>query len=199
MSGFLSHTKMSLADMFFKCINGNRAQCVQSYDEMNKKQGKQWESSRFIDVPGSSNVDMIIVVGNKPVDLKQLCIGTTSPLLTVEIFKAPTYSGTGTILPIYNMNTAYAPNTSLTKFYSGFTVSNTGTKIGADIVILGPASWSQEGVAPNQYASNRILEAGAKYLVRLNNSQTTNLCTCAIRTEFYEGDLDYPNIDFIYN
>lgn len=182
--------------MLFECINGLRAPCTQSFDEMNKKRGMQWEAARSLILPAGGTAYSVFKVGTKPVDLKQRILSFTGAGVIASIYRAPTYTGGTLDEGVYNMNTQFAPNTALSKIYVNPTVTNLGVKRGADIIMLGATSPSAKGQPPiAAFASNRILETETTFLLTITSLDTAAQ-TVAARLEFYEGELDYPNTDF---
>ncbi len=173
-------------------FTGIRAICTQPYDEMNKKRGAQWEASRLItiadDTP-ASNAYSIIQTGSLTVDLKARVFGYTGLGVIGRIYKNPTYSG-GTNDPWYNMRTG-ADGQPLTKLLTGFTLTNSGTKCGADIFAIGPESNQARGHSPSEFARNRILEPNTAYLLEIQSRDPAQQVVTA-RLEMYEGILDWP-------
>lgn len=185
---------VSSTEMPAKAFTGDRAMTVQAYDEANKKRGLQWEASRLVTIASNAeanNVYSIILTGSKPVDLKSRTLGYTGLGVIGRIFKAPTYTG-GTPDPLFNMNPKYLGTQPEAQLLVGFTLTNKGTKCGADIIAIGPASNQSRGSTPREYGSNRILEEpNTAYLLEIASDDPASQQVAA-RIELYEGPLDLP-------
>lgn len=177
-----------------RIINGLRANTVQFYDEINKKRGMQWEASRVINLAAGATSYSIIKTGAKPVDLKQRAFAFDGVGITATIYKSPTYTG-GTPGGVFNFRTNVTTGL-LTTLFTEPTVTNNGTKCGADIFAIGPASNQNRGQPLSAYPGNRILEPNTTYLLGITNRDTNAAQNVAARLEFYEGDFDYPNSDY---
>ena len=87
--------------MLVRVINGFKALCTQTYDEMNKKRGLQWAASRLItDAPTSTGAInstgvyySILRTGDNPVDLKSREFAHTGTTVIADIFENPVYTG----------------------------------------------------------------------------------------------------------
>lgn len=180
--------------VLLRIINGLRAQTVQPYDEINKKRGTQWEASRVVTLAASASTTSIIKTGALPVDLKQRAFAFDGIGITASIFKAPTYTG-GTATPAFNFRTDITTGL-LTTLFTDPTVTNNGTKCGADIFTIGPASQTNKGLGLTSYPGNRILEPNTTYLLTITNRDTNASQIVSARIEFYEGAFDYPNQDY---
>lgn len=171
-------------------FTGDRAMTMQFYDEANKKRGLQWEASRLVTL-ADTQVYSIIRTGSKPVDLKSRSLGYTGVGVVGRIYKAPTYTG-GTADPWFNMNPRYLGTEPEVQLLTGFTLTNPGTKCGADIFGIGPSSNQSRGATPHDYGSNRILdEPNTAYLLEIASLDPASQQVTA-RLEIYEGPLDLP-------
>ena len=175
-------------------FTGLRAMTVQSYDEANKKRGVQWEASRLVTIASNApanNVYSIIKTGSKPVDLKSRIFGYDGLGIVGRIFKTPTYTG-GTADPLFNMNPRYLGTQPEVQILTGFTLTNNGTKCGADIYAVGPSTNQSRGTTPREFGSNRVLdEPNTSYLLVIESLDTASQLVTA-RIELYEGGLDLP-------
>lgn len=173
---------------------GLRALVTQPYDETNKKLGAQWEASRLVTIADNlpaSNAYSIILTGSKPVDLKARSLGYTGLGVIGRIYEAPTYTG-GTLDPWFNMNTQYIGTQPEAQLLVGFTLTESGTKCGADIIAVGPTSQQSRGSVVHDYARNRILpKPNTAYLLELASIDPASQ-QIAARLEIYEGGLDLP-------
>lgn len=184
---------LALDAMFLRVINGLRAVTTQTYDEVNKKKGTQWEASRLLTLAGEASALSIILTGDSPVDLKSRVLGYTGVGLVGRIFKDPVYTG-GTLDPWYNLNTGVAGQ-PLSQLLVGFTLTSPGTQIGAEIHGIGPASNQSMGSTPHEFGSNRVLEPNTAYLLEIESLDPLSQDVTA-RIEMYEGGLDFPNEDY---
>lgn len=180
--------------VLLRIINGLRAQTVQPYDEINKKRGLQWEASRLVTLAAGATSYSIIKTGAQTVDLKQRGFAFDGVGITAGIYKSPTYTG-GTPGVPYNFRTGTI-TTPLTQLIVEPTVTNNGTKCGADIFAIGPVSNQSKGQNLTLFPGNRILEPNTTYLLTFTSRDTNASQNVAARIEFYEGGLDYPNDDY---
>lgn len=185
---------ISTDSMLLRVINGFRAVCTQSYDEMNKKRGVQWEASRLVSLATGVTSTSLIKTGALPVELKSRSFGYDGLGLTASIFKAPTVTANGTLVASFNFKTSVTTQ-PLTQLFIGPTVTSNGTKCGADIFAIGPASNQARGSSLRDFPGNRILEPNTTYLLTFTNTDTSTQNISA-RLEFYEGNFDVPNTDF---
>lgn len=173
---------------------GRRAMNFQTYDESNKKLGNQWEASRLISIASNApanNAYSIILTGANPVDLKSRVLGYSGLGVVGRIYKAPTFTG-GDPDPWFNMNPRYVGSQPLAQLLVGFTLTANGTKCGADIFGIGPASQQSRGSTPQSLGSNRILdEPNTAYLLEIASLDPGAQDVMA-RLEIYEGGLDLP-------
>lgn len=180
--------------VLLRIINGLRAQTVQPYDEINKKRGTQWEASRVVTLTAGDTAYSVIRTGALPVDLKQRSFGFDGIGVNASIYKAPIYTG-GTLETVYNFKTNVTTGL-LSTLIASPVVTNNGTKCGADIFAIGPASNQSRGSVLTTYPGNRILEPNTAYLLTITNRDTNASQTISARIEFYEGAFDYPNQDY---
>ena len=180
--------------VLLRIINGLRAQTVQPYDEINKKRGMQWEASRLVTLAAGATSYSIIKTGAQTVDLKQRAFAFDSVGITASIYKSPTYTGVMPGVP-YNFRTEIL-TPPLTQLIVEPTVTNNGTKCGADIFAIGPLSNQSKGQNLTLFPGNRILEPNTTYLLTFTSRDTNASQNVAARIEFYEGGLDYPNDDY---
>lgn len=175
-------------------FTGRRAMIQQTYDEINKKRGAQWEASRLVTIASNSpasNAYSILLTGSKPVDLKARTLGYTGLGVVGRIYEGPAYTG-GTIDPWFNMNTAYLAGQPEAQLIVGFALAGNGTKCGADIIAVGPTSQQSRGSIVHEYARNRILpKPNTAYLLEIASLDHASQQVSA-RLEIYEGDLDWP-------
>lgn len=180
--------------VLLRIINGLRAQTVQPYDEINKKRGLQWEASRLVTLAAGATSYSIVKTGAQTVDLKQRGFAFDGVGITASIYKSPTYTG-GTPGVPYNFRTEIL-TPPLTQLIVEPTVTNNGTKCGADIFAIGPVSNQSKGQNLTIFPGNRILEPNTTYLLTFTSRDTNASQDVAARIEFYEGGLDYPNDDY---
>ena len=171
---------------------GLRAETSQSYDEVNKKTGTQWEASARVQLAGNTGVNYTICrTGSKSIDLKQRVFGFDGVGVVGRIYRGPTYTG-GTATQVRNMLTSKALVQPQLAIFSNPTVSSRGVEIAAPIYAFGSASAQGKGAVPLAYASNRIFdELNTTYLLVIETLDPQPQYV-ASRLEFYEGDLDLP-------
>lgn len=179
--------------MTLQVINGQRALCTQTYDEVNKKSGTQWEASRLVTLPSGETATSILFVGPKPVDLKKREFAYRKAGIVARIYKNPTYTG-GVEDALYNMNTS--GGLPETKLLTGFTLTDNGVECGAPIYAIGPDTNQTTGASTTAYATNRVLEPNTAYLLTFESLDSASQDVAA-RIEFYEGILDLPNGDLL--
>lgn len=180
--------------ILLRIVNGLRANTVQFYDEINKKRGLQWEASRLVTLAAGATSYSIIKTGAQTADLKQRAFAFDGVGITASIYKSPTYTG-GTPGVLYNFRTGTL-TPPLTQLIVEPTVTNNGTKCGADIFAIGPLSNQSKGQNLTLFPGNRILEPNTTYLLTFTSRDTNASQNVAARIEFYEGGLDYPNDDY---
>lgn len=186
--------------MFLRAINGFRAPCVQSYDEMNKKRGRQWAASRLVLAaqPSTGAINStgvyysVLVTGDLPIDLKRREFAHSGTSVVADIFESPTYTG-GTPDPIYKA-CGIANTTTDVQLLVGITLTDESTKFAPTIYAIGPSSQVSKGVANVLYGSNYILAPNTSYLLKFYSTDTQPQ-DIAARIEFYDGGLDVPNED----
>lgn len=175
-------------------FSGQRAITVQAYDEANKKLGVQWEASRILTIASNdpaNNAYSIIRTGSKPVDLKSRVLGYDGIGVIGRIYKNPTFTG-GAPDALFNMNPRFLGSSPEADLLVGFTLTDKGTKCGADIYAVGPSSNQSRGATPREFGSNRILdEPNTSYLLEIESRDTAAQVITA-RIELYEGGLDLP-------
>lgn len=180
-------------------VNGLRGYCVQSYDEMNKKRGRQWEASREINVTvaGTKYYSILKAGPVWPVDLKSRVLGATGAGVIGRVYNITSsdYTG-GTPDTVYNMRPSIGTVLGA-QLLTGFTlvtpVANL-TKRGADIFGRVNSQGSMGGFTPAEFGSNRIIEPNQQILLEI---ESLAIQYVTARIEFYEGPLDYPNTDGI--
>lgn len=172
---------------------GDRAWCNQSYDEMNKKRGKQWEASREIAASLNTKYYSILRAGaTYPIDLKSRVLGATGAGLIARVYTitASDYTG-GTPDPVYNMRPSIG-TVFQGQLLTGITlvtpVANL-VKRGADIPVRVNDQGLVGGFSPSSFGSNRIIEPNERVLLEIESLAAQ---TIMARLEFYEGPLDYP-------
>ena len=173
---------------------GNRALCIQSYDEMNKKRGLQWEASREItNATAGAKYYSILKAGSvHPIDLKQRVLGATGAGIIGRVYAITDADYTGGVPdPVYNMRPAMGVAFE-GQLLTGFTLVTPVAslqKIGADIPLRVNAQGSQGGFTPAGFGSNRIIDPNLQRLLEIESFGTQVI---SARLEFYEGPLDYP-------
>lgn len=172
---------------------GNRAHCVQSYDEMNKKRGLQWEASREISALAATKYYSILKAGSvHPVDLKSRVLSATGAGIIARVYRITSSDYTGGVAdPVYNMRPSIGTILGA-RVLTGFTLTTPVanlTKRGADLVIRVNSQGAQGGFTPDGFGSNRIVDVNEQILLEIESLGAQFVFA---RLEFYEGPLDYP-------
>lgn len=179
---------------------GAGALVIQGYEEVNKKLGVQWEASRML---SAANVGdkfySIMIVGDKPIDLKARTVGATGGGVIARIYDIKpgdfTVSGDGD--PWFNLNLSVSDQ-PLTKLYpegdiTFITPVNQiaieANKKAADVFAITNTQNQGKGVISQRFDSGHVLPAGGMVLLELESFDTSQNITA--RVEMYEGILDY--------
>lgn len=172
---------------------GLRANCVQFYDEMNKKRGSQWEASREISGTSGSKHYSILKAGSVyPVDLKSRVLSATGEGIIARVYNitSANYTG-GTQDAVYNMRPSMGVVLGA-QLLTGFTLTTPVanlTKRGADLSLRVNSQGAQGGFTPAEFGSNRFIEPNEQILLEI---ESLGVQTIFARLEFYEGGLDFP-------
>lgn len=192
----------TLDGMFVRALNGLKALCTQSNDEINKKKGLLWAASRLIiaAVPSTGVMNSagvyysIISVGSLPVKLNRREFGRTGTSIVEDVFSGPTYTG-GTPDPVYNMN-GITPHVFEFQLLSSPTVTAEGTKFAPTVYAIGATSQQSKGASNSPLGEDYILAPNTDYLLKFYSTDTQNQ-DISVRIEGYEGELDIPNEDLL--
>lgn len=176
---------------------GLRAETQQGYDEANKKNGTQWEASRrIIGVALGQKLYSIIKTGSMPIDLKSRELGFTGKGVIGRIYVGFTPVALPTPDPVYNMrNGLQAPRdfelyATPLPHSSWATLSESGLRVGADLILEGNTANQSKGASLKPTGSNRILDLpNTEYLLEIESLDTQNI---SARLEMYNGWLDLP-------
>lgn len=196
---------MNMADYY--CVfleqmieKGAGALVIQGYEEVNKKLGVQWEASRLLSAESvGDKFYSIMIVGDKPIDLKSRTVGATGGGAIARIYSIQpedfTVSGDGDAW--HNLN--YAVNTQpQTKLYAESditfitpiaSIAVEANKKAADVYAITNSQNQAKGVISQRFDSGRVLPAGAMVLFELESFDAAQSITA--RVEMYEGFLDY--------
>lgn len=186
--------------ILIRVINGFKALCTQSYDEMNKKRGLEFAASRIIigAPPSTGAINTagvyysVLRTGSLPIDLKRREFTYDGTSIVADLFENPTFTG-GTPDPVYNAN-GITSHTFEFELLVNITLTDEGTQFAPSIYALGPGSQTSKGVPNALYGSNYILAPNTDYLLKFYSTDTQNQ-NIAARIEGYEGELDVPNED----
>lgn len=172
---------------------GLRANCVQFYDEMNKKRGRQWEASREISgTLGSKHYSILKAGSVYPVDLKSRVLSATGEGIIARVYNitSANYTG-GTQDAVHNMRPSIGVVLGA-QLLTGFTLTTPVanlTKRGADLSLRVNSQGAQGGFTPAGFGSNRFIEPNEQILLEI---ESLGVQTIFARLEFYEGGLDFP-------
>lgn len=170
-------------------IGGSQAITVQSFTEMNSKDGTQFEASVYSpDVAGGESVDIVMVTGDVPVILKRLSVGFDSDLLSIQLFRSPTYTD-GTAIPVYNYSDR-DPQASVVTLLGDVSVTDAGTPVSPLDYSIG-----SEGVGGRRISGlsgepgvERILAENTTYMWRITNENSV-AAKIAGHATWHEGPL----------
>lgn len=175
-----------------RVYNGLKALTTQPFVESNVKNGTQWEVSfENNSLASLAYSDAVMTTGNQYVLIKNRQITFTGSEIEVSVYKNPNFTG-GSILPIYNLNTAIG-GSPLAVLRAGVTVSSPGTEIAAKNHAYGTDTNVQQAVGT--YSVNgleRVLMPNTSYLLRIQNQSATSIKLAGYIT-FYEGEISSLN------
>lgn len=169
---------------------GLRALNVQSYTESNTKLGTQFYFQIQIPtVTAGGAVSIGFTTGALPVLVKDRQMTAFGSLVTLQLFKAPTFTG-GTAIAVQNYNDINPVATTVT-IAKGVTVSNSGTPWGDPVRVFGSSSTAQRtssGLAPG---GDRVLKPNSKYLITISNPDNAD-AQVDYYLSWFEGQPDMP-------
>lgn len=176
-----------------RVYSGLQGITTQGFQEANSKNGTQYEFASFIAALGASAAtDFLIRVGSQPVLLKDLTVQFDSEQISRQLFEAPTTSGLGTPLTVYNLNSRN-PKSKGTEVYPDgeFTLSDDGTAHSPRLYALGSAGIGARTVAGLSRVAgrDRVLAENTDYLLRVTNEDDTNASRISAYATFYEGPI----------
>lgn len=191
--------RLATDSILLRVVNGLRGLVTQSFDELQKKQGRQWEASRLVTIDSSApanNQYTVLKTGSMPVDLKSRVFGYRGQGVAATVYEGPEYTGgstTGNVF--YNLNAGMSGVAPESTLLTGITLISKGQQVAATVFGIGPPSNQGEGATPREYGSNRILQPNTDYLLEIASLDPTSQEVTA-RIEIFEGDLDWPNNDY---
>ncbi len=196
---------MNMADYYNSFLTqmierGAGALIVQGYEEVNKKLGVQWEASRLISATSvGDKFYSILIVGDKPIDLKARTVGATGGGVIARIYAIQpgdfTVSGDGDSW--YNLNLAVStqplsklyPESDITFITPVAQIAIEANKKAADVYAITNNQNQGKGVISQRFDSGRVLPSGSMVLFELESFDASQSITA--RVEMYEGFLDY--------
>ena len=185
----INDMKYKFFSLMERMMQGVGAVTTQSYTEVNIKRGVQYEASGVFTIPAGESVDLVYISGSKPVTLKGREVFFTGENVTLSVYKNPTYTG-GTSIPFYNM-TQINPVAGEAQLLGGVTVTDAGTKILADRVLLGSTTQgSKVSTTGATEGLDHVFAPDTTYLERITNNNG-DACTVSIYLTWYEGELDF--------
>lgn len=172
---------------------GTRATTFQDYSEANKKNATQFAASKIITSTNTTTqFYSLLVLGDKPIDLKSREFAYTGLGIVADIFENPTYTITGAPDTVYSANGITPSNFDFLLYAGGaFTLLTTGQQFAPTIYGIGPTSQQSKGQPNGLYGSNYILAPNKSYLLRFS-SRDPQSQEIAVRIEGYNGFLDLP-------
>lgn len=180
--------------------NGAAALIVQGYEEVNKKKGVQWEISRLIENASTGDkFYSVMVVGDKPVDLKARTVGATGGGAIARVYKIEpedfTVSGNGDTWYNLHFGVGTQPETKIygesdiTFITDVSLIAAEANKKAADVYAITNTQNQGKGVISRPFNSGRILPAGSMVLFEIESFDTGQ--EVFARIEMYEGILDH--------
>lgn len=178
--------KIALPPEIFDSV---KAITVQPFTEANSKLGTQYETSFYNpSVSAGANADIVIIVGDDPILIKEVSVEFDCTVISSQVFRAPTYTG-GTALDVFNFNDEMAvPGTA--SLLAGATVTDPGTAVGSKIYSLGSEGQGNRRIASvsQRTGVERVLWPGATYLFRITNEDNADSQIAGVAT-WYQGPL----------
>lgn len=195
-------TSPSRFDLLDRIRLGFGALIVQSYTEVNKKCGTEWEASRIVnDVGLGVRIYSIIKVGTKKMDLKARVLGATGAGVIGRHYKIQssdvTFSGTPDHWYNYNTAVPFAtqpestlwPSSQVTFVTPVANLAVAANQIFADIHAVTNAQNQGAGIIPAPFGGNHILNPGDIILLEIESLDAAQKVTA--RLDMYEGELDF--------
>lgn len=170
--------------------DGNRAMTIQTYNEANSKNGKNFElSALFENVSTGVPAKAIFLTGSLPVILKSRTFGYTGSAIKADVFTGPTYTG-GAPATIYNTNDIN-PVASTVTILQGATITDDGVQLAASTYLLGGTKNQDKGSASIASGTEYVFKPNTAYLfsVQSLDSATQDI---AVHNGWYEGEPDLP-------
>lgn len=181
---------------------GTAAGICQSYDEVNKKRGLQWEASRSVNASSvGDKFYLIIKVGSRDVDLKARTVGASGGGAIGRAYIIDDSDVTlGNHDTWYNYNSKIRPTVSQpeTELYSGSEITFVtpvanlaveANKIHADIFSITNTQNQGKGVPFQSFGGNHILASNDLILLELESFDSSQTITAKL--DIYEGGLDF--------
>lgn len=170
-------------------IDGDKALTVQPFTELNSKSGAQYEAAFYIaSLAAGSNSDVVIIVGDQPVSIKDVLVGFNCEEISTQVFIAPTYTG-GTPLAVYNFNDEQAVPDDVTVL-AGVVTTATGTPVSPQLHSLGSEGQGNRRISAlsDNHGIERILWNNSTYLFRITNRDDIATKITGFAT-WYQGPL----------
>lgn len=176
-----------------RVYTGLKGLTVQSFTEVNSKNGTQYEFS-FVNeaLAASANLDVVLTVGSKPVLIKNKDISFTGTEISSVVYKGAVFTA-GTALSIYNLNTTAGFGAPLSAAKQQPTITDTGSQISANVKSYGIANQGNKTSGTFQTSGAEIvLQPNTNYLFRITNLNG-EACKVSGYVSFYEGELSSEN------
>lgn len=158
-----------------KVFEGHRALNVQGYVESNVKLGLQ--SYVQVGLPSLSagqSYKMALRTGSVPVLIKAREFSARGEAVSIQVFKAPVISNTGTAVPVQNFNDVN-PVAALSQFFKGVTTTSDGTAWGDPQRLFGASATGQRASANLAPGGDRVLATVKDYLIVVTNTGSGNV------------------------
>lgn len=171
-----------------RVYTGLQAFTVQSFTEVNSKNGTQYEaSSRVLNLANGANIDTLFTTGNNPVLVKSRKISYNGTSFVARVYSGTTYTG-GTIIPYFNLNNRN-PVAGTVVIRGGATITGVGTEIATPTYGVGSDGQGSRAVASfSDIGIERVLASNTTYLLRITNDSGAAQNIAAYLT-WYEGPI----------
>ncbi|QMP81721.1 hypothetical protein [Vibrio phage XM1] len=156
-----------------------------------KRQGFAFEASADFsgaqEIAGGESSKVIFITGSKPVIFYSRRLSFSGIGVNAYIYREPVYSGGSASIDINNANDIN-PQTELSSFISGATVSNDGILTRAPVFVYGNESIQGKGAVLEVIDDPQLMLPNSTYVFVLENRDTNNPQDIASIVQWAEPD-----------
>lgn len=153
-----------------KVFEGHRALNVQGYVESNVKLGIQFYVQVSLpSLAAGQTYKMALRTDSVPVLIKAREFSARGDAVSIQVFKSPTISNTGTSVPIQNFNDVNMADTTC-QFFKGVTTTADGTAWGDAQRLFGASATGQRVSGNLAPGGDRVLANNKDYLIVVTNT-----------------------------